>query len=316
MKRTALYYWWLIAFGLASIAIVRDPWFHFRSTDDFFVPSHLVGAFGVLIGLFLLVIMVRGGTRGRALYTAIAGFSILLIGGTADRVYHGSADIAAIAWNPSHFILSFGMLFLILGVMRQLIKDASYAVMPTRSRDGLLMAFSIALLGLLWIPLLQQELPVSSVDFTIFPTWFYALYAGLCMGFVFKLVHDLVPRYGSVMSVAGGYLVCRLAADFFVPAGESAASMIPYFLMLSAVLFECAYPFFMTRAKGVLGVYTMALLLMVPLASIAFIHTYPPIHPAISLASLVWALGSASIGIILARPFELVFFPHAHEAEL
>ncbi|MDP3772565.1 MAG: hypothetical protein Q8Q94_04325 [bacterium] len=316
MKRDVLYYWWLVAFGLASIAVARDPWFHFRSVDDFFVLPHLASEFGVLIALCLLVIMMRGGTRGRALYTALAGFCILLIGVAADRIYHGSTGIAAIAWNPAHFILSLGMLLLVLGIMRQLIKDASYAVMPVRSRDGLLMVFSIILLGFLWIPLLQQELPVIIADLTILPNWFYALYAGLCMGFVFKLVHDLVPRYGSVMSVAGGYLVCRLAVDFFVPAGELAVSMIPYFLMLSAVLFECAYPFFMKREKGVFSVYAMALLLMVPLASIALIDTYPPIHPAISLASLVWALGSASIGIILARPFQFVFFPHANETEL
>lgn len=312
MKRNSLYYWWLIAFGLASVVVARDPWFHFTSVNDFFVPSNLASELGIVIILTLIVIMARGGTRGRAFYTVIAGFIIFLLGIISDHIYHGTARSAVTAWSPPHVIISLGALLVVLGVMRQLIKDTSYGVMPIRSRDSLLLAFSIILLGLLWFPLLQQEQHLmTAVNLAMTPDWFYALYAGLCMGFVFKLIRDLVPRYGSAMSVVGGYLVCRLVADFAIPTGAYSASMIPYFLMLSAVLFECAYPFFLTQEKGVFGVYAVSLFLVLPVASIALIHTYPPIHPAISLVSLVWALGSAAIGITLARPFILVFFPNA-----
>ena len=311
MKRNVLYYWWLVAFGLVSVAIARDPWFHFKSVNDFLTPSRLASEFGFLIALCLIVIMAREGTRGRAFYTIIAGFFIFWIGFNADHVYHGNAGVSVTAWSPPHLIISLGMVLLIVGVMRQLMKDAFYSIVPARSRDSFLLAFFVVLTGVLWIPLIQQERPMMISDLASAPVWLYALYAGFCMGFIFKLVHDLVPRYGSTMSVVGGYLACRLAVDFFVPAGEYTTSMIPYFLMLSAVLFECAYPFYLTREKGVFGIYTMALLLVLPLASIALIHTYPPIHPVISSASLVWAVGSTAIGMILARPFRFIFFPDA-----
>lgn len=311
MKRTTLYYWWLIVFGLASIAIARDPWFHFRSVSELFTLSRLSSEFCVIIALFLIAVMAREDTHGRAFYTIIAGFIIFLLGAVADPIYHSGAGVAPTAWSPPHVIAFLGILLVVLGVMRQLIKDTSYGVMPTRLCDGLLLAFSIALFGFLWLPLLQQEQLSVTMNWGALPHWLYALSAGLVMGFTFKLIHTLVPRYGSVMSVAGGYLLFRMAADFIVPAGTYSVSMIPYFLMLSAVIFECVHPFLLTQTKGVLGIYTTAFLLVLPLTSVALIHTYPPIHPAISLASLVWALGSAAVGIALARPFQLIFFPDA-----
>ena len=332
-KRTLLYYWWILAFALKAVGASWDAAYHFKYLRDFLQLPHLVNGAGDVLAIFLVIAMARSGTRGRAFATIIAGLFIFAFGVIFDQIYHQIHGIDLTTWSPSHFTLYLGTLVMLLGVMRQLAKDASYDAITPQFCSGALFIFSLFFLDCFWFPLLQQEqgtitfaliqkgiftagpdlralITHSAVQiFSDVPEWLYGIYAGLAMAFSFQFIRAIsATKYPATM-MAGGYVAARLIMDYIFSANEYPQSTTPYFLVLSALIFDLASPLFFEKKQSGLSLCVLALFTTIPLISIALIAADPPLAPSLPAIALVLAPAAAAFGILLARFLRPIFFP-------
>lgn len=333
MRRRKLYSLWITAFVLKSIGGSFDISYHFKYLREFYQLPHIINGLGnlLILGLFIFMWRTEPKEEREDLKAILIGIIVFCFGVVFDQWYHAQFGLDLTIWSPSHITLYVGTNIAILGMILQTLRDRRRKLFSSKLAKVYLLAFSFFLLDSFWYPLLQQEIgviasylfakgtPLISKELLLFahdpqriilggiPSWVYAAWASFSAAFVFTFAKQFQLGRFSSTAISGVYLLFRIITNAVYSAIAFPTSIMPYHLLLTAIVFDLSYFYFdnhnfnLFRRAAALGS-----LIALSIYSISLINVSPPVHPAMPPDSFWYSLVAAFSGFILAVPFRKV----------
>ena len=271
---------WLLALLFKLLGSSWDVSWHFKWLRDDLAPPHLLNTVGtgIAIGLVLAHTFTGFGADRRSLRIMQIGTGIFVVAGPIDVINHRINGLDLTAWSPSHLLLYFGTMIMVIGVIRNW-----YLTYPRQGRQwsfGLVALFAF-LFEDFFFPTGQQEYGILEVA-----SWFRgAPYAeptllDFAAGQIGRPVDDIAvqhfampiapwvyPLWGIV--ICGGVLIAaRVTVGLRWTATVVAGMYMAYRCLIWPLLVVGTFP------PSSLPVWLLALGLFVDLAFLLRVHPY------------------------------------------
>ena len=263
-----MYTGWLFAFLLKMLGSTWDVSWHFRWLRDDLAPPHLLNSVGTAVVIWLVIAHSYSGyaVDRRALRLMQWGIGLFLFAIPADIVNHRLYGLDITSWSPTHALLYLGTAVMLAGAIRGWWLYAQ----PGRTRDVVLLGLWLFFFENVLFPNQHQEYGVLSLrawaegntyaepsllDYArsqgddpasfmlpvpswVHPTWLVC--AGLLTLVVARKVTGL--RW-TATTVAGVYLAYRCVCWLALVGGGFPPSVVPFVLLVGAVLIDLAITF-------------------------------------------------------------------------
>jgi hypothetical protein len=110
---------WLAAFAFKVLGSSWDISWHFKWLRDDLAPPHLLNTVGTVMVVVLVMIhsFTGFGVHRRALRLMQAGIVVFLVAAPLDVINHRVNGLDLTAWSPSHTMLYFGTVLMLIGAI-------------------------------------------------------------------------------------------------------------------------------------------------------------------------------------------------------
>jgi hypothetical protein len=311
-----IYLVWSGAFLLKMLGASWDMSWHFRWLRDDMAPPHLLNSAGtaVIVALVIFHSYSGYGVDRRALQLMQVGAGAFLIAVPVDVVNHELNGLDITSWSPSHALLYIGTAILLAGALRGWLVYAE----PGRVRDLGALCLWLFFVENVVFPNQHQEYGVLSLraydagrttaepqllDFAVaqgssprefmlpvadwvYPSWL------VCAGLLaLVLARRTTGVRWTATIVAGAYLIYRAAIWVGLVAGDFPPSVLPFVLLIGAVLVDLAVTY---RVPGWLAGPAVAGVVYLAAAVQAALGLLPPwnwwsVGPVAVAFGLLWA---------------------------
>jgi hypothetical protein len=260
-----IYLAWLGAFLLKMLGSSWDVSWHFKWLRDDLAPPHLLNSAGtaVVVGLVIFHSYTGYGVDRRALRLMQWGIGAFLIAVPIDIINHNINGLDITSWSPSHALLYLGTAIMLAGALRGWLLYAQ----PGRIRELCALGLWLFFLENALFPNQHQEYGVLSLraydagrttaepqllDFAAaqgqsprefmlpVPDWVHPSWL-VCAGLLaLVLARRTTGLRWTATIVAGGYLAYRAVAWLGLVAADFPPSVLPFVLLVGAVLVDLA----------------------------------------------------------------------------
>lgn len=305
MRRSSLLWFWILAFFLKAAGASWDASYHFKHLRELTQISHIVNIIGFILACILWLYMWRNAAANdrAALKISGWGFLIFFVAIPFDDLWHRTYGIDLTTWSPPHFALYLGTMIMLAGLIYQVQIDYWKNLISRGTKLTLQTLLVTFVMEDFWFPLLQQEQGVIALDLYIkgktiasedvlqfltnpesqiyggIPFWLYPMYSCFVITVVFTLAKRFLHYKFSATSVVASYLLFRTIADQIYAAAVYPQSTVPYFIFLSAILFDLFYD----KTRHLAAYFVIP----VPMYLYTMIETANPIHPPFPLWTLL-----------------------------
>lgn len=260
-----IYTAWLGAFLLKMLGSSWDVSWHFRWLRDDLAPPHLLNSAGTVVVVALVVFHSYSGygVDRAALRLMQWGTGAFLIAVPIDILNHRINGLDITSWSPSHALLYIGTAIMLAGAIRGW---WLYAV-PGRTRDLVSLGLWLFFVENVLFPNQHQEYGVLSLeaydagrttaepqllDFAAsqgqspamfmlpVPSWVHPAWL-ICAGLLsLVLARRIVGLRWTATIIATTYLAYRAVVWLALVAGDFPPSVLPFVLLVGAVLIDVA----------------------------------------------------------------------------
>jgi hypothetical protein len=260
-----IYTAWLGAFLLKLLGSSWDVSWHFRWLRDDLAPPHLLNSAGTAVVLALVIFHTYSGygVDRRALRLMQWGIGTFLIAVPIDIVNHRINGLDITSWSPSHALLYLGTAIMLAGALRGWWLYAERGRVRTLVSLGLWLFFvenvlfpnqhqEYGVLALRAIDAGHTTAEPQLLDFAAsqgasprefalpVPSWVHPTWLVLAGLLALLLARKVVGLRWTATAVAGAYLAYRAVAWLGLVAGGFPPSVLPFVLLVGAVLVDVA----------------------------------------------------------------------------
>jgi hypothetical protein len=320
---------WIVAFAFKVIGSSWDISWHFKWLRDDLAPPHLVNTVGTVMVVVLVMIhsYTGFGVHKRALRLMQAGTIAFLVAAPLDVINHRVNGLDLTAWSPSHALLYFGTVLMLVGAI-----DGWYVVAPPgRTRSLLLGGLFLFLLEDVWFAAGQQEYGVLELESWLRGTpyaepellrfaaqqigrpvdlqavqhfalpileWVYPAWGVVAVGLVLVVARKALGRQWSATIIAGLYLAYRAVIWPILVGTGFPPSAIPFWLLFIGLAVDLTFRFrslpWLAQALVGAGLTTtvggLALYAQAELIKAPPVEYFPALPISFAVLALVWGL--------------------------
>jgi hypothetical protein len=258
---------WLVAFAFKVLGSSWDVSWHFKWLRDDLAPPHLLNTVGTVMVLVLVVIhsFTGFGVHKRALRLMQAGIIVFLVAAPLDVINHRINGLDLTAWSPSHLMLYFGTLLMLIGAIDGwlgmgrggfilgglfffLLEDVWFAagqqeygvleleswLRGTPSAEPELLRFAAQQIGR---PVDLQAVQHFAMPI---PAWLYPAWGVVAAGLVLVAARKAIGRAWSATMIAGAYVAYRAIIWPLLVGTGFPPSAVPFWLLFIGVAVDVA----------------------------------------------------------------------------